>query len=236
MIRLAMWAWMTVAVAAAPTTAADSGATDSGATDPAATDPAATAAGTDASATDPSATDERDMSDAGPTPGLHEPLPFSHDAHAPPFERAKLLCQDCHPIGLRQTEGGPAAPERVAPPLTTCHGCHLGEARRAPRAADSQCTNCHSDRSQLIPSSHGLGWDVAHGGEARAWRATCEDCHATPECVECHDQRGALTTSPHGPGFGSFHGVEARLDPASCGTCHAAPSCTECHTTGRTPW
>lgn len=168
---------------------------------------------------------------AGPgAPAVHEPLPFDHAAHARAFDRGGLTCVDCHPVGMRPDGALPP------PPLTSCHGCHLGTMDGAPRKADRTCELCHADRQALRPASHGPDWTHQHGREARARQATCNDCHATRTCVDCHERRGPLQRNPHPPAFRTTHGVEARLDPMRCSTCHSGETCRSCHSTGAIPW
>jgi hypothetical protein len=168
---------------------------------------------------------------AGPT--VVQPLPFDHPQHAATFDRFDVACVDCHPVGLA---GQPLMETPIPPPISSCHGCHLGEVKGAPRRAASTCETCHDVRLELLPTDHGLGWLQSHGDQGRAFRGLCKDCHAANQCTECHDQRGALTRSPHPPGFTSLHGVEARLDPNSCVECHVADTCTSCHVDGNRPW
>ena len=167
-------------------------------------------------------------------PSVRDPLPFEHDAHARVFRATGVACVDCHPVGL--TAQGASSPEMPPPPLSSCHGCHLGEVAGAPRRAPSECATCHGDRDALRPASHDATWLLAHAASARGPAAGCEDCHTTSQCLDCHDRRGALAATPHPPGFGSFHGIEARLDPRACSTCHEASTCTTCHTQGKAPW
>lgn len=178
----------------------------------------------------PSAPSEARPSDRAEAPSVRTPLPFDHPAHARSFERAGLSCVDCHPVGLRPNQALPP------PPRSSCHGCHLGELPGAPKQATRVCTTCHAHRAELVPASHGPGWEHAHGAEARARGATCSDCHRTSTCVDCHEARGAGQRNPHPPAFRTTHGVEARLDPARCSTCHTGNSCQTCHTTGALPW
>lgn len=166
-------------------------------------------------------------------PALIEPLPFEHATHKRTFAKIGLVCADCHPVGLR-AESGPVLDLPL--PRTICHGCHRAEIEGAPSKADSRCAACHSDREELKPPSHGIGWEADHAPEARALRAGCEDCHDRGQCVECHDVRGALAKAPHPPGFRSIHGLDARLDGATCVTCHASETCVRCHEQGGWPW
>lgn len=166
----------------------------------------------------------------GPT--VADPLPFDHHVHAPGFARAGVACVDCHPVGLRAEEGVP----ELEPPRSSCHGCHLGEIKGAPRAAERSCSTCHPVMAELMPVDHGPMWIEGHGPEARARGATCNDCHDTSACIDCHESRGALAADPHPPAFFTSHGVEARIDPVSCSTCHSGQSCTDCHATGVIPW
>lgn len=169
---------------------------------------------------------------------LIEPLPFDHAAHEDSLGDARVACSDCHPVGLAlPAQEGTRAPEQaLPPPVSTCHGCHLAEARRAPRAAPTACASCHADMLQLVPDNHGPGWLERHAADARAFGADCSSCHKTSECFDCHADRGPLTVDPHGPGFAAMHGVEARVDPRSCSTCHAASSCVACHEGSVSPW
>lgn len=162
-------------------------------------------------------------------PRLVSPLPFSHPVHAEAFQVAKLGCVDCHALGAPLAEG---AADAISAPLALCHGCHLQEADGARRSAPRSCALCHPAMDELLPASHGLGWRVEHGAEARAPGSGCRDCHEAAGCVDCHEDRGAGARSPHGPAFGSTHGVEAAVDPASCARCHAPTTCTSCHQDG----
>ena len=167
------------------------------------------------------------------TPAVFEPLPFKHAAHKKTFAKLGLACADCHPVGLRAESG---KVEDLPLPRSICHGCHRGEVVGAPSKAASRCSACHSDREELKPPSHGIGWEEDHAAEARALRAGCQDCHDRGQCVDCHDARGALTEAPHPPGFRAVHGLDARLDGAMCVTCHAAETCVRCHEQGGWPW
>lgn len=170
--------------------------------------------------------------------GLPETLPFDHTTHAPSLEKAGLTCVSCHPVGLaEQTELGPVAPsQEPPPPRSICHACHLDEVARAPRAAQGSCGQCHADLTAIVPKSHGPGWVESHAAEARAWSASCSDCHDDETCFACHEDRGPLSRNPHGPGFASLHGIEARVDPVSCASCHAPTTCSTCHDAGVWPW
>jgi hypothetical protein len=167
--------------------------------------------------------------DAPYKPVLHDPLPFDHASHTSTFAETGVTCVVCHPVGVD-------ARATLPPPLSTCHGCHRGDARRAPRDAPSSCGNCHADTHVLSPESHAFAWIDLHGAAASARPASCRDCHEDSTCVQCHDDRGPLTANPHGPGVRALHGIEARIDPASCTTCHTGQSCTACHSGGSVPW
>ncbi len=171
-------------------------------------------------------------------PELIEPFPFDHTQHAKAFEKAKVSCVDCHPVGaFSKPETARVVPEGpLSGPRSSCHGCHLQELEGAPRKAKGTCLSCHADRMALIPADHGLDWVDVHGDSARSRGASCSDCHDTNTCVACHEGRGALSAKPHGPGWGAFHGVEARLDPRSCASCHTGDSCVTCHVEGVLPW
>jgi len=167
-------------------------------------------------------------------PRVQDPIPFDHALHDKTLKREGVACVACHPVGLRSAQGAPV--QELAPPRSSCHGCHLRTFKGAPRKAPSTCATCHPARSQLVPADHGVGWLKAHGLEARARGRTCSDCHDQSACVDCHEGRGALSRTPHAPGFRATHGVQARLDPASCSSCHVEDTCTACHSTGSTPW
>lgn len=176
----------------------------------------------------PAGADER------PEASLRAPLPFDHGTHAAAFGEAKLACQDCHPVGLRRDDG--AVPADPPAPLSSCHGCHLGEVRRAPRGAPGECGSCHADVRALMPVDHALDWAVRHAGAARAPGADCAACHRPSTCLDCHDRRGAMSETPHPVGFRAGHGVDARLDPRACASCHTEASCSACHADGALPW
>lgn len=171
-------------------------------------------------------------------PALIEPFPFDHGVHAGAFEAARVVCSDCHPVGLSvPAEEGVVAPAAALPtPISSCHGCHRKELPRSPRASPSACGTCHADLSALVPTDHGPGWQTAHAIEARAFGASCLDCHDSAQCHDCHDERGPGVENPHPPAFRAGHGVDARLDPRSCTTCHTGESCLECHEGGGWPW
>ncbi len=165
---------------------------------------------------------------------IREPLPFGHREHARAFERAGVGCLDCHPVGARaEAEAALPLPEA---PLSSCHGCHLGELARAPGDAPSGCLLCHADLEGLMPRDHQLDWISLHGQASRAAGQDCQSCHEPAGCLDCHDARGAGSENPHPAGFRSTHGVEARIDPRSCSTCHTETSCTSCHVKGALPW
>jgi hypothetical protein len=168
-----------------------------------------------------------------PAPAVADPLPFDHVEHETAFAKADVTCVHCHPVGARTAAGAPGA---VPTPLSTCHGCHLGELPGSPRRAQNTCSSCHPHRAELQPANHGLGWLEAHGPEARALGASGSACHDRTACIDCHEGRGATSRTPHPPGFRATHGIEARVDPASCSTCHTEDVCAACHVTGVTPW
>lgn len=169
-----------------------------------------------------------------PVPTVADPLPFNHGVHEKTFKKTNVTCVHCHPVGARTDAGAPGVD--LPPPRSACHGCHLGQLPGSPRKAANTCSDCHPQRSELLPATHGLGWLEGHGPEARSVRASCDACHDRTECIDCHEGRGALSRTPHPPGFRSTHGIEARVDPASCSTCHTEDTCAACHTTGVVPW
>ncbi len=173
---------------------------------------------------------------AGDVVHLRSPLPFDHAEHARTFDKAGLSCIDCHPVGAKASAPTEAALPLPEGPRSTCHGCHLGEVSKAPRAAQDDCLLCHADLTGLMPPDHNLDWISAHGDQSRAAGSSCSTCHRPAECLDCHDRRGAGSESPHPVGFRSGHGVEARLDPRSCSTCHTQTSCSSCHEGGAAPW
>ena len=173
---------------------------------------------------------------AGDPVHLRDPLPFDHGDHAQTFGRVGVACLDCHPVGARSTAPDSLALALPDPPRSSCHGCHLGEVAKAPRAAPDTCTLCHADLAGLRPRDHDLDWTRAHGDASRAAGATCDSCHTASACLDCHDRRGAGSESPHPVGFRSAHGIEARIDPRGCATCHTEASCTSCHLSGGQPW
>ena len=170
-------------------------------------------------------------------PGLKTPNPFDHADHSAAFAAAGVTCVDCHAVGLRAPKAEAPAPALPAAPWSSCHGCHQGELKKAPKNAPTACLTCHASLADLKPASHDIDWIAQHGDAARGLRADCESCHTAPSfCTSCHAQRGALSENPHPPGFSSFHGVEARLDPRACTTCHTPTTCTGCHQSGAAPW
>ncbi len=172
-------------------------------------------------------------------PALKEPFPFDHGVHSDVFRKADISCVTCHPVGLRVpiADGGSVAPDAdIQPPLTSCHVCHLQQAKGVPRQAPGTCETCHANRAELKPAGHDATWATKHGDAARARGSDCESCHTPRTCLDCHEKRGPMVTSPHPPGFGSFHGIEARIDPISCSSCHTGENCTACHLSGTRPW
>lgn len=167
-------------------------------------------------------------------PAVLDPVPFDHSVHDEVMRDKHVPCVTCHAIGARTEAGAPDEPLPI--PFGTCHGCHLRQAKGAPRAASEQCLQCHANRAELYPANHRVGWMQAHAIEARALGSSCDSCHETRTCVECHENRGALSRTPHPPGFRSTHGIEARVDPASCSSCHVESSCSACHASGVIPW
>lgn len=182
--------------------------------------------------------DDHDSGAEQERPTLQEPFPFDHAVHEEALRSARITCTDCHPVGLAEVSGdAPVAPGvELPPPRGSCHGCHLAELDRSPRAAPSTCASCHADLTELTPDDHVPGWLRAHAPEARAGAGSCRDCHETSWCFACHDDRGPVSENPHEPGFRVVHGVEARLDPRSCTTCHTGQTCVECHESGGAPW
>ncbi len=177
--------------------------------------------------------DDGPAADTAP-PALVDPFPFDHAGHAKAFERGRVTCIDCHPVGLRvSTPQGPVAPDTsLHAPRTSCHACHLDQLAHAPGAATPTCASCHADMHQLTPASHDATWLTDHGPDSRAFARDCASCHDQATCFDCHDDRGPSATNPHPPAFRSTHGMEARLDPRSCSTCHTGETCSTCHATG----
>lgn len=202
-------------------------------------DPADTAEPTDSGDTSIHASEPHPGPGQDPnTPQLQEPFPFDHGAHAGAFKRVKVVCVDCHPVGLTTKEEGSFAwpGDEVPHPYTNCHACHRHEVEGAPRSARGLCLQCHAYTEEIVPETHDLGWLQTHGLAARTPGNNCEDCHTSSRCIACHDDRGALSESPHGPGFYAYHGIEARMDPRKCSTCHESTTCTTCHESGVLPW
>lgn len=152
-----------------------------------------------------------------------------HVLHEAAFERVRLRCVDCHPVGMPEVRGLP-------PALASCHACHRAEVEGAAKSAPRRCELCHPHRRELEPSTHRGAWLESHGPDARFPAASCDDCHDRGQCIDCHEARGAGVRTPHPPGFRALHGPEARFDGAGCMGCHTSESCLSCHAEGRWPW
>ena len=178
------------------------------------------------------------LANRGTTPTLVAPLPFDHTKHERTFNKQKVTCVVCHPVGLATGKAGAEAtpPVAVQPPLSSCHGCHLKRVHKSPKHAPATCTLCHANREELVPPDHATGWDELHGLSSLARGSACMDCHTKTQCADCHTHRGPMVRDPHPPGFSSLHGIEARLDPQNCTNCHQTDTCLMCHRTGIRKW
>lgn len=94
-------------------------------------------------------------------------------------KKGKLKCVDCHQkfVCLRSTL------KKTIVPMEHCMACHDG------LKATDECKACHTEKSS--PKSHWAkypGWIQNHGGEAKANRTKCDECHIKPKgfCNSCH--------------------------------------------------
>lgn len=142
---------------------------------------------------------------AAQSPGIEQPIPFSHRVHT---SLAKLACNACHRLA------GPAGRDMSIPPATSCLGCHRTVASTTPAI---------KRLSTAVRAGRPIEWEpvwflpdfvwFSHRRHARA--AGCATCHGPVEqrdvlwrevetdmkfCRSCHVKTGAK---------------------AICGTCHA---------------
>lgn len=160
-------------------------------------------------------------------------IKIDHVAH---LERTEEDCKVCH-----KTLPEPGAREGMAPPMSTCLGCH--QHRQA--YEEGRCDQCHESlrKYPLAPVAefaHAGDFVRRHGTVARVAADSCADCHDQNFCAECH-----ATTSPvkierlapervernfiHRGDWLSRHPLESTLDSATCERCHATSYCQECH-------
>jgi hypothetical protein len=172
----------------------------------------------------------------GATAGGGSMPAFDHDLHKLANEQAGLGCSSCHSLGP-----GGSGPMGMVETMShdkgaLCHGCHVKGARlpvegarlvKGPRA----CEACHTTTPQ--PASHGAGWTLGHGADARLDAAGCRGCHRQRDCVDCHERKEGARFRVHDRSWEYVHGIAARTDPASCDGCHLQADCVACHSTGR---
>jgi hypothetical protein len=161
---------------------------------------------------------------------------FDHDLHAAANEQAGMSCMSCHSLGP-----GGSGPTGMAATLLVerealCHGCHVKGASlpvegasvvKGPRAGQG----CHA--TMPVPASHGAGWKVGHGADARIDPRSCRGCHQRRACVDCHERKETARFGVHDRGWEQLHGIAVRTDPAACDGCHLQADCVACHATDR---
>jgi len=142
---------------------------------------------------------------------------FSHLKHA------GLECSECHPGVEKSAE---VRRGRYLPSMERCLKCH------AELGVSQECRSCHQVlRKEEKPSSHGAGFDRAHGMLSETRDARCGICHQKNYCQECH-----LEKEPQNHTFlwkKKAHGRLAMIDRSSCRTCHRTDFCVACHSQTR---
>jgi len=135
---------------------------------------------------------------------------FSHVAHV----EAGQECSACH---------GEVDALVAAPAKSECRSCHV-------TAADYQdCSVCHSEGAEFVPSSHGAGWHLWHGVEAGHDQQDCSNCHAQVDCQDCHAGDNVAPRT-HELNYAFEHSLDARASSIECSTCHMdAGFCADCH-------
>jgi len=142
---------------------------------------------------------------------------FSHAKHE------GVDCSDCHAGVEKSTE---LTRGKYIPSMDQCLKCHteLG--------VSVECQTCHKVlRKEERPSSHGAGFDRAHGMLSQLADARCSICHQESYCQECH-----LEKEPRNHTFAwkkKAHGGLAMIDRSSCQTCHKTDFCVVCHSETR---
>ncbi len=142
---------------------------------------------------------------------------FSHAKHA------GLECGDCHSGVEASTE---VRRGKYNPSMERCLKCH------AELGVSQECQSCHKVlRKDEKPSSHGAGFERAHGMLSEMENATCSICHQKNSCDECH-----LEKEPQNHTFlwkKKAHGRLSMIDRSSCKTCHRTDFCVVCHSEAR---
>lgn len=139
---------------------------------------------------------------------------FSHAAHVD----AGMECAACH---------GPVTAIVAQPAKSECRTCHV-------TASDLQdCSVCHTQGAEYVPSDHGPGWEYWHGIDAGFDQQDCMNCHAQVDCQDCHAGDN-VRPRVHRLNFAFDHSVEARAAEVECATCHVDNGfCAACHTANR---
>jgi len=136
---------------------------------------------------------------------------FSHQGH---LQRG-ASCETCH-----ATEGSDVV---RAAAMDDCRGCHTTAAQL------SDCSQCHARGAEMIPSSHGAGWESWHGVEARSADNGCQSCHTQSDCQQCHSGDN-LRPRVHPTGFEFRHALDAQVSSIECESCHSDRAfCSSCH-------
>ena len=142
---------------------------------------------------------------------------FSHGKHG------GMECSECHPGVEKSRE---VRRGKYIPSMELCLKCH------AELDVSQECQSCHKVlRKEEKPSSHGAGFDRAHGMLSKAHEARCSICHQKNACQECH-----LEKEPRNHTFlwkKKAHGRLAMIDRSSCQTCHRTDFCVDCHSQTR---
>jgi c(7)-type cytochrome triheme protein len=174
---------------------------------------------------------------------------FSHENHA---SKRNIGCETCH-AGLNTVT---YATSENMPSMSGCINCHTKE------KASTECTTCHSDFAQLIPSDHLAGdyrKDHKHLTRLGEQNVSCSTCHSESFCQDCHTgielkgfgtdkdlmadpyPRTPLRDTPreqklqnvHNLNYRYTHGIDARSKAVDCYSCHDQSTfCTECHQAG----
>lgn len=161
---------------------------------------------------------------------------FSHDRHQRVLRKEGLGCPACHQVGGMAAPGTP--PDRQAllfleAPPRACHYCHNPSGDRKARGPRT-CATCHDQA--LKPVSHGAGFLLDHGADARLEGRACYSCHRRQVCVDCHERSDPTRYRAHERTWIAVHGLAVQADPTSCSGCHVQSSCVQCHSsTGDSP-
>jgi hypothetical protein len=158
---------------------------------------------------------------------------FDHAKHAGQFEKAGVVCLDCHRFDTLIETGEPELAAQLSgraqyPGGTACHFCH-GPSDTRMASAPQACRTCHENLMPLRPADHDLSWERVHAQIARVNPTQCDSCHRQAECIDCHQRRDTVRERVHDRNFLFIHGIQATANPMQCGSCHREDFCIRCH-------